>query len=312
MKCSNCNNEFGEGNICQHCGVDRIIGLGIVSSADRNIKDDGNDIFDGSSPYGSNTICHYCGQIIPVNAKYCPFCSKPLKQCCLKCGASFASWYPCCPECGTNQEEEKNRRDNEAKEKEERERKEKHEKFLADIRARELEQLKRDKERQEAQARYQIDHPWRFIGDEKENEIALKKASEYYEKRSSKNFSTLWLVWFLLLLLDVAILILMGEVLGPICVTLLFVLVLYALYLGTIYQDVCERNRESKIDIYLKGYWYGKVRAIIKDYPRGCDSFVGRVIHKSSVKSLSDKDVMQIITNKEKIMRYEKQESCKL
>lgn len=106
MKCSNCGREFGEGTHCQHCGVDRVTGLGNYSGYDSHA---GSNSYDSSS-YGGQTspkttVCYACNEIIPIGATYCPVCGKKLIVTCPKCGHEYSSQYPVCSKCGTNREQ---------------------------------------------------------------------------------------------------------------------------------------------------------------------------------------------------------------
>ena len=67
----------------------------------------GNQTYSPSSP---NTVCPFCGEIIPADAEYCPYCRKALKTKCLKCNKLFPSQFPSCPHCGTNQQEYKEKK----------------------------------------------------------------------------------------------------------------------------------------------------------------------------------------------------------
>jgi RNA polymerase subunit RPABC4/transcription elongation factor Spt4 len=103
MKCSNCGREFGEGTHCQHCGVDRVTGLANYNGYNNSGDCSGYN----SSNYGASskaTICFACGEIIPANSEFCPYCSKQLYVTCPKCGNTYSSQYPACNKCGTNRE----------------------------------------------------------------------------------------------------------------------------------------------------------------------------------------------------------------
>lgn len=127
MKCSSCGQEFGKGEYCTHCGVDRVTGLGhycgyqtptssvpltdthISSATDSAHNEEGNQ----------QSLCWHCGEIIPKGAKYCPFCATLLIVRCPNCGLEYSSRYPVCSNCGTNREEYEERRRKEIEEKEE-------------------------------------------------------------------------------------------------------------------------------------------------------------------------------------------------
>lgn len=56
-----------------------------------------------SSPIGYMT-CYKCGNTIPVDSEFCPFCGIKLFVTCPKCGHRHSSQYPICNKCGTNRE----------------------------------------------------------------------------------------------------------------------------------------------------------------------------------------------------------------
>lgn len=103
MKCANCGKEFGSGTNCQNCGIDRVTGLGNYSGYNNPTGNSGNY----SSNYGGytsskTTVCYSCGEIIPSDSEYCPYCSKELYVACPKCGHHYSSQFPACNKCGTN------------------------------------------------------------------------------------------------------------------------------------------------------------------------------------------------------------------
>lgn len=107
MKCSICGKEFGEGVNCQNCGVDRVTGLanysGHGTSDYQGAKTSHYDSSYNSSP--KTMVCHACGEIIPSNSEYCPYCSKELYVKCPKCGNTYSSQFPACNKCGTNRKQ---------------------------------------------------------------------------------------------------------------------------------------------------------------------------------------------------------------
>ena len=122
MKCSKCGREFGNGANCQYCGIDRVTGLGNFSgynSPSGSYEPHYSSSNNGG--YASNTmVCYACGEIIPSNSEYCPYCSKELYVNCPKCGNTYSSQFPACNKCGTNRnqylKEEKEREQRKAKE----------------------------------------------------------------------------------------------------------------------------------------------------------------------------------------------------
>lgn len=117
MKCSRCGNEFGGGANCQHCGVDRVTGLGNYSGYNAPISAS-LEVVTPTSQYGAeqqsaavaalpradvgSMVCYACGEIIPTDSKFCPYCSKELYVTCPKCGHKYSSKFPACNQCGTN------------------------------------------------------------------------------------------------------------------------------------------------------------------------------------------------------------------
>ena len=119
MKCSNCGKEFGDGIKCQNCGVDRVTGLGNYSGY--NVPS--SDVMDKKEDFSyteqkshsvisqhctanvGSIVCYACGEIIPSDSKFCPYCSQELYVKCPKCGHIYSSKYPACNQCGTNRVE---------------------------------------------------------------------------------------------------------------------------------------------------------------------------------------------------------------
>ena len=118
MKCSICGKEFGSGTNCQNCGVDRVTGLGNYRGYNVPINGVMDDKDNFSYPeqknhsvisqhYTANVgsiVCYACGEVIPDNSKFCPYCSKELYVTCPKCGQIYSSKFPACNQCGTNRE----------------------------------------------------------------------------------------------------------------------------------------------------------------------------------------------------------------
>lgn len=118
MKCSVCGKEFGDGSNCQNCGVDRFTGLGNYRGYNVPI----NTVMEDEEyvPYTEqrqqlvtkqyqtvnvgSIVCYACGEVIPDNSKFCPYCSTELYVKCPKCGQTYSSQYPACNQCGTNRE----------------------------------------------------------------------------------------------------------------------------------------------------------------------------------------------------------------
>lgn len=103
MKCSVCGREFGNGVKCQSCGTDRVTGLANFSGYDnRASNSDYNSTNKMEFVSNRTTACYACGEIIPSDAEYCPYCRKMLYVNCPKCGKKYSSQYDNCPKCGTN------------------------------------------------------------------------------------------------------------------------------------------------------------------------------------------------------------------
>ena len=128
MNCSICGKEFGEGTNCQHCGVDRVTGLGNYGGYKNPT---GNNGYNSSNKEGyissKNIVCYSCGEIIPSDSEYCPYCCKELYVVCPKCGHHYSSQFPACNKCGTNRSQYYRQLEAEKKAKEEEEKKSKQE-----------------------------------------------------------------------------------------------------------------------------------------------------------------------------------------
>lgn len=125
MKCSKCGKEFGEGVNCQNCGVDRVTGLANYSNYGTSDYQGTNaSYYDSSYNYSPKTMaCYSCGEIIPSDAEYCPYCRKKLYEECPKCGKTYSSQFDNCPKCGTNRVQYYNKLKAEEEEEKRRERK---------------------------------------------------------------------------------------------------------------------------------------------------------------------------------------------
>ena len=110
MRCNKCGNEFGTGEICQHCGADKVAALGDFPGY--SVPGEQNHpTINAPSSYTpcidslSSIICWKCGEVIPAESKYCPVCQVQLFVVCPKCGHRYSAQYANCNECGTNREE---------------------------------------------------------------------------------------------------------------------------------------------------------------------------------------------------------------
>ena len=137
MKCSVCGKEFGNNENCQYCGVDKVRGLANYNGYCENGNQGANNPQNGVQYNPSMIACYSCGEIIPANSKFCPYCSKQLYVTCPKCGNTYSSQFPACNKCGINrdsyykqQEAERQRklREEKEREREQREQREREEK----------------------------------------------------------------------------------------------------------------------------------------------------------------------------------------
>lgn len=131
MKCASCGKEFGSGSNCQNCGIDRVTGLANYRGYNNPEGSNGYDLSTNEEQTSSRTtVCYACGEIIPSNSEYCPYCSKKLYVTCPKCRKSYFSQFPSCPNCGTNRAKYRKqlKAEREIARKEEEERKEKQKK----------------------------------------------------------------------------------------------------------------------------------------------------------------------------------------
>lgn len=103
MKCNHCGQDFGDGLNCKHCGIDRVEGLGSYSGF--RPSSDSVPFHEEPTVLSNNTktsLCFKCGEIIPANSSFCPYCGTPLFVTCPACKKKHPSQYPFCPYCGTN------------------------------------------------------------------------------------------------------------------------------------------------------------------------------------------------------------------
>ena len=125
MRCKVCHNEFGNGDYCQTCRADKVVGLGSYSGY--NVSDvenrQGQNVSTQHSQaiHDSNlTMCYNCANAIPNNSEFCPSCGTKLSTKCPNCGAIFSSQYSYCNICGVNAKqfivEQENRRRAQAEE----------------------------------------------------------------------------------------------------------------------------------------------------------------------------------------------------
>ena len=107
MNCAVCGKDFGAGDSCQHCGAEKVIGLGNYNGYEApangiNTPQNKQQTTTPPTAKTESTICYACGEIIPANSKFCPYCSKELYVTCPQCRHIYSSQYPACNACGTN------------------------------------------------------------------------------------------------------------------------------------------------------------------------------------------------------------------
>ena len=116
MKCAVCGKDFGNGTNCQNCGTDRVTGLGNYngysspskkttkkdSSTSNGEKTNQEIVSEPKITVAGSMVCYSCGEIIPSESKFCPYCSKKLYVTCPQCGNTYSSQFPACNMCGTN------------------------------------------------------------------------------------------------------------------------------------------------------------------------------------------------------------------
>ncbi len=164
MKCNICGQEFGVGANCQHCGTDRVTAGANADGYTIPTQQSNQEASQRTLQHNErliqqhveeSTICPFCGEIIPKDADYCPYCSRKQKETCPRCNNLYSAKYPACPKCGTNREQfyaEEERRKQEAaleKKKEEEKRKQQEEalsRFHAEEERRLQEMVRRQKE----------------------------------------------------------------------------------------------------------------------------------------------------------------------
>lgn len=204
MECSVCHKEFGNGERCQHCGIDKFTGLAHfrgyeTPSRNETIPSIPEIVNEPSmSPetlYVSNVveektmICYACGKVIPADSKYCPLCSTELFVKCPKCGHEYSSQYPSCNQCGTNREqylkEEKERQERQRRE----EIKKQEEWEKQRQKAEELARKKAEEERIKEEKRLESERRWReseagkkAIRDKELRDWAVKYCEDELEK----------------------------------------------------------------------------------------------------------------------------------
>ena len=110
MKCNVCHNEFGNGEYCQNCKADKVVGLGCYTGYNaphiqHNLPHQSPQQRTTQMVDSNMTICYKCANPIPANVDYCPACGLKLTTMCPKCGNKFSSQYAFCSSCGVNVEE---------------------------------------------------------------------------------------------------------------------------------------------------------------------------------------------------------------
>lgn len=110
MKCNVCHNEFGNGEYCQNCKADKVVGLGSYTGYNaphiqHNLPHQSPQQRTTQIVDSNMTICYKCANPIPANVDFCPACGLKLTTMCPKCGNKFSSQYAFCSSCGVNIEE---------------------------------------------------------------------------------------------------------------------------------------------------------------------------------------------------------------
>ena len=185
MQCNKCGKEFGEGVICQHCGVDRVTGLAgyhgyetpsgngsILPSSSENVNGTttpSEPLYVGNVVEEKTMFCYACNGVIPADSVFCPVCGQKLYVVCPTCGSKYSSKYAICNKCGTNRVQfEQQRLERERIAKEERLRKEKERKIR--------EEKKREEERRIA------DEKLRIYREEKEEKQIIREEQKRKEE----------------------------------------------------------------------------------------------------------------------------------
>ncbi len=153
MRCNHCGKDFGDGLKCQHCGIDRVEGLGSFNGFDPDTQG-GSPLSPGSTTPGGisvvdpkNMLCFSCGEVIPGDAEYCPYCKVSQYVICPKCGFRYLSKYPNCYKCGTNKDDYLRQKEAEEKEREKRRREQEEARRKYEEKRRADETLRREEER---------------------------------------------------------------------------------------------------------------------------------------------------------------------
>lgn len=107
MKCNVCHNEFGNGEYCQNCKADKVVGLGSYTGYNaphiqHNLPHQSPQQRTTQIVDSNMTICYKCANPIPANVDFCPACGLKLMTTCPKCGNRFSSRYAFCGGCGVN------------------------------------------------------------------------------------------------------------------------------------------------------------------------------------------------------------------
>ena len=195
MQCNKCGKEFGEGVICQHCGVDRVTGLAgyhgyETPSGNGSIlpsSENANGITTPSRPtYASQVVeektmfCYACNEVIPADSDFCPVCGQKLYVVCPSCGSRYSSKYEICNKCGTNRVQfEQQQLERERIAKEERLRKEKERKIKEEKERKEREQRERERKERERREKERKEREQR---ERERREKEQREKEEQYRK----------------------------------------------------------------------------------------------------------------------------------
>ena len=127
-------------------------------------------------------VCYNCGEIIPADSKYCPYCSTSLYVTCPKCRHEYSSQYPACSQCGTNRNDyiEKQKELAEA----ERERKQRLEIIVSRIKEKQQQKEQTPEGREELRREKEVLDSYRekWSKERIEREKRMREAAEKAEK----------------------------------------------------------------------------------------------------------------------------------
>ena len=276
MQCNKCGKEFGEGVICQHCGVDRVTGLAgyhgyETPSGNGSIlpsSENANGITTPSRPtYASQVVeektmfCYACNEVIPADSDFCPVCGQKLFIVCPNCGSKYSSKFEICNKCGTNRVQfEQQRLERERIAKEERIRKEKEQKIR--------EEKKREEERRIAEEKRQREEEERRKKKKEEKkQKEIKDCADIIIREIRKGLSehVLFGVTYTIGMgLSVPIIFLLMIYVSPRFIILFFLLLILMFNTGKFYDYLEKQELKEKIQEYIKDHPNDPVNQYLK------------------------------------------------